>query len=227
MVILNLIRCVSVNRNEIIGTLIVILGIITLLLDNNSEKIKGETNIVRGDLIALLAMPCYAISCVFNSKATQKLPSMIVFHCFGVIQMLVYVIYYLTISNVEIEVLFSRHPLYGFFGWSQPQFIWLSLLIIAPICGVLGAGSYVFLLDYFPPHISAGIFLLEPFTCQLFGVLFGQDSFPYPATYIGAIIITVGLGTTIKGNLTTQKLDEKEGEKIELSEKSIDKEIGA
>jgi len=223
LVIFNLVRCLNVNRNEIIGTLIVIMGIIVLLLDSHSEKVKGDTNIIKGDILALLAMPCYAMSCVCNSKATKKIPSMIVFHFFGVIQILINVGYYFLISDIEVSTLISRDPIYGFFGWSQPQFLWLSLFVIAPICGVLGAGSYIFLLDYFPPHISAGIFLLEPFTCQLFGVLFGQDSLPYLATYIGAIIITFGLGTTIHGNFNSQKIYEGfEHEKIELSEESLE-----
>mmetsp|Transcript_13391 Transcript_13391/g.11887 ORF Transcript_13391/g.11887 Transcript_13391/m.11887 type:complete len:175 (-) Transcript_13391:20-544(-) len=166
-------------------------------------------------------MPLFGMSYKFNAKATKKLPSLLVFHCFGVVQLIISLAYNIFISGIGTEILFSRDPVNGFFGWTNPQFIWISLFLIVPISGILGVGSYIFMLDFFPPHITAGIFLLEPFSCQVIGVLFGQDNPPYVTTYIGTLIITIGLGATINGNLQNQKKQESNNEEFELSEKSV------
>jgi len=223
LILVNAIRLIPINRYEIIGTIVVVCGIFALINDSESTKAEGSTNILLGDTFALISMPCYTLAFVFNSRAIQKLPSLVVFHCFSVVQLVLFTTYILIFSGIEMQVLFSRDPIGGLFGWSDPNWILLSTLIIAPICGVLGVGCYVFLLDFFPPHIVNGIFLLEPFVGQLIGTLLGQDGWPTVFTYIGALLVTIGLGFTIMGNAKTKDKEgvPKEILDIELSQSSL------
>ena len=132
IILMNLIQMVPVNRLEIIGTLAVIAGIISLLSDKDSEKINGNTNIILGDSLSLVAMPFYTFAYVFNAKAIKKLPSMVVFHCFSLVQLILYATYCF-LSNQEYSILFSRDSSNGFFGWTQPEWLPLSTLIVTPI----------------------------------------------------------------------------------------------
>mmetsp|Transcript_13721 Transcript_13721/g.15386 ORF Transcript_13721/g.15386 Transcript_13721/m.15386 type:complete len:136 (+) Transcript_13721:163-570(+) len=135
-------------------------------------------------------MPCYIMAFHYNSKAIKKLPSLVVFHCFSFIQFLAYALIFYCYSGVSSEILFSMDPTNGFFGWADTKWLLLSTIIITPICGFIGVGSFIFMLDFFPTHIVAGIFLLEPFTGELLGWILGQDSLPSLVTYIGVSFIT-------------------------------------
>lgn len=95
---------------------------------------------------------------------------------------------------------FSFDPVVGILGWASTEYFIISVLLIGPVTGLIGAGSYIFMLDYFPSHIVASIFLLEPVTGQFLGIMLGQDNFPGYATYLGALGILLGLGLTIKGD---------------------------
>lgn len=196
--------------------------ILTFRIDNSSVKKNRETNLLVGDLFGLASMPLYASSYIFNARACKTLPSLIVFHCFGFVQMMLYVIYYIVFTNVPWSLLFSMDTTYGFFGWLSPDYIFLSAIVISGFLGIFGVGSYIFLLDYFAPSVVASIFLLQPFIGQIEGVLFGQDGMPGAFAYIGAWIITTGLATMIRGNVLKQREEaqEKEGN-IELTEKSL------
>jgi len=81
---------------------------------------------------------------------------------------------------------FSFDPVYGIFGWASPKYLLFSTFFFGPIAGLLGVGGYIILLEYFPSHIVASIFLLEPVSGQIVGIVLGQDNFPGIITYLGA-----------------------------------------
>ncbi|CAI2370843.1 unnamed protein product [Moneuplotes crassus] len=228
-VVISLIACTQIHRFEIYGTILVCIGVCGFLLDNTSEKMHGETNIILGDFIALFAMPCYLVSYINNAKACKKMPSLIVFHIFMVVQVISFGAYFLLFSKIPWQTLFSDDIKDGFFGWSKPEFIFYSLVIVTPICGIIGTGSGVMLLEYFPAHIVAGIYLLDPFATQVVSVIINLDGYPSLTTCIAAVFITIGLGLSIRGN-QLQKLEallEPSYEakialnSVELSEKSV------
>ena len=103
----------------------------------------------------------------------------------------------------------------GFFGCFAHQNVLYSIFIVGPIVGVLGFGSYIFMLNYYPPKIVGSIFLLEPVSGQVIGILLGQDHFPGPLTYIGAMGIILGLYMMIKGDEQKQ-IESEEGTLVEL-----------
>ncbi|CAI2373993.1 unnamed protein product [Moneuplotes crassus] len=224
LIIINVLRLLPVNRLEVIGTIAVIIGIISLINDSKSTKGEGETNVLLGDILALLSMPLFTMAYFYNARAIKNLPSLVVFHCFSAVHLVLYMLYLLISSNSCMKVLFSRDDVSGMFGWSNSEHILLSLFIIGPICGVIGLGCYVFLLDFFPPHIVNGVFLMEPFTGQLIGCILGQDDLPSAFTYIGAFFVTLGLGLSIFGDIKKSQSDNgntKTKLEIELSDNSL------
>ncbi|CAI2363469.1 unnamed protein product [Moneuplotes crassus] len=224
IVLVSIIMCMRVHKFEILGTILVVVGIIVLLFDKSSEKSGSETNIMKGDLLSLASMPLYTISSMINDKARSKLPSMVVFCLFSIVQLFVYGTYSVIVSGQDLEILFSTHQTYGFFGWMQPDTILFSLVVIGLVCGVLGVGSYIYLLEYFPPHITSGIFLLEPFVSQYMGILLGVDKFPSFVTYVGVIFIMFGMASNIQGYRLNQKEQTPKISSIELPNASLSSE---
>mmetsp|Transcript_4007 Transcript_4007/g.4637 ORF Transcript_4007/g.4637 Transcript_4007/m.4637 type:complete len:80 (-) Transcript_4007:503-742(-) len=53
IVALNLIRAIPVHKLEIYGTIIVVVFVLLFINDGSSTKTNGETNILKGDLIAM------------------------------------------------------------------------------------------------------------------------------------------------------------------------------
>lgn len=144
---------------------------------------------------------------------------MIILHLLNIVQLVFYFVYF-TITS-DIGQFLSTDPVKGMFGWASSEYLLISLTLVGPIAGVFGVGSYIFMLKYFPAHIVATIFLLEPVTGQILGVILGQDNMPGLITYLGATGILVGLGLTIMGDQNKTKEEYKIKEMLELSGHSL------
>lgn len=226
MVALGLIMGTQVHRLEIIGTAIVLIFALVLVSDGESSKVGPNTNILFGDCIALTVSPIYAAFYMMNTKNVKKMPAMIVLHILSCVQVLCYILLMLYKTDLDFALIFSADPHQGMFGWTSPEFLPLSLFLVAPIGGVLGTGSYVFLLDYFTPLAVANLFLMEPVFAQGLGIMLGQDNFPGMMTYLGATGIVVGLAFSIKGE--GLKLAKKRAHSVvDASNKIIDIEMSS
>jgi len=92
IICLNLIRCIPVHKIEILGTIIVVFSSVILMNDSKSEKNSTHTNILKGDILALFAIPGFACFYIINAKLVVKLPSMIVLHLSVFIHVVAYLI---------------------------------------------------------------------------------------------------------------------------------------
>ena len=203
IIVLNLIRFIPVHSLEIIGTIIVVIFSIIFMNDEGSSKLKGETDIIKGDILALIWMPFYAFYFMVNSEILKKIPAMVILVVINIIQFSAFIIYYMWVS--DIGVLFSFDPIEGMLGWASPKYLVFTVFLFGPIAGILGVGGYIILLDYFPAHVVASMFLLEPVSGQIVGIILGQDNFPGIVTYLGALGIWVGLGMVIRGDYLMKK----------------------
>lgn len=219
IVVLNFISLLPVDRLEVVGTLIVVGSSVIFISDSESTKATGHTDIFLGDWIALVSMPFFAYYLIFNANILKKLPAMIILHLLNAIQLIFYFVYFMFASDIG-EFL-STDPVKGMFGWASSEYLLISLTLVGPIAGILGVGSYIFMLKYFPAHIVASIFLLEPITGQILGVILGQDNMPGFTTYFGATGIIVGLGLTIMGDQNKTKEEWRIKEVLELSGHSL------
>ena len=95
IIVLNLIRFIPVHRLEIIGTAIVVIFSAIFMNDEGSNKARGETNIIKGDIIALIAMPFYAFYFVINTEILKKMPSMVILFLVNFIQFYTFTIYFM------------------------------------------------------------------------------------------------------------------------------------
>jgi drug/metabolite transporter (DMT)-like permease len=215
IIVLSLLRLRPVNRLEVIGTMVVVAFSIFSINDSGASKSSEGTNIVLGDLMAMISMPFFACYYLSNTETLKNLPAMIILHLICVFQLVIYTVYFMITS--DIGDLFSQNPECGIFGWTSPQFLLISLTLVGPIAGVGGCGSYIVMLDYFPSHVVASIFLLEPLTGQILSVFLGQDNMPGLITYIGILGILIGLGLTIVGDRDNKIDGEKYAIESELS----------
>jgi len=223
IIILNVIRLLPVHKLEIIGMIVVVIASIIFVNDGGSTKLNGSTNIMYGDILALLSMPFYAVYYLVNGSILTKMPSMVILHLVNIIQLFILFIYFLCTSSPSL--FFSFDPHFGVLGWASTEYLLFSLCLVGPIAGILGVGGYIFLLDYFPSHIAASVFLLEPVIGQGIGIVLGQDNFPGWITYFGVLSILFGLGLTIRGDLIKKGKEQNEemeqNEVMELSERSL------
>ena len=95
IIILNLIRFIPVHRLEIFGTLIVVIFAIVFINDNGSTKSRGTTDILKGDMLALLCMPFYALYFIVNTELLKRIPAMIILVLTNFIQFYVFIGYFL------------------------------------------------------------------------------------------------------------------------------------
>ena len=128
---------------------------------------------------------------------------------------------------IDFQTFFSFDPINGIFGWASSKYLLFSAIFMGPIAGVVGVGGYIILLDYFPSHIVASIFLLEPVSGQIVGIILGQDNFPGIVTYLGAFGMLLGIAIMMRGDYLMKnkeipegELELIEGEDIELSSKN-------
>ncbi|CAI2370412.1 unnamed protein product [Moneuplotes crassus] len=203
IVFLNLARSLPVHRLEIIGIIVVIIFAIIFVNDNSSTKTNGHTNILLGDIISLCSAPLYGIYYIVSARLLQKLPSMVILQVSFTIQLIMNLIFY--ICFMDTEIFYSFDPNFGVFGWASDTYLVYSLVFVGTFTGLVGVGGYVFILNFFPPHIVGSIYLLEPMLTQILGCILGQDNMPGFITYLGCFGITVGLGISIKGDLEKSK----------------------
>ncbi|CAI2370168.1 unnamed protein product [Moneuplotes crassus] len=203
IVFLNFVRCLPVHRLEIIGAIVMIIFAIIFVNDNSSTKTNGHTNILFGDIISLCSAPLYGIYYMVSARLLQKLPSMVILQVSFTIQLIMNLIFY--ICFMDTENFYSFDPHFGFFGWASDTYLVYSLVFVGTFTGLVGVGGYVFILNFFPPHIVGSILLMEPVLAQILGCILGQDNMPGFITYLGCFGITVGLGISIKGDLEKSK----------------------
>jgi drug/metabolite transporter (DMT)-like permease len=160
IIILNLFKGILVHRLEIFGTVFVIGFSFLFINDSKSSKSIGETNIIFGDFLALLSMPFYVYYIIYNTEILKKLPAMIILHLVNIVQLILYFIY--LVATTDTDAFLSADPVQGMFGWASSEYLLVSIIFVGPIAGILGVGSYIFMNNFFPSHVVASIFLLEP-----------------------------------------------------------------
>jgi drug/metabolite transporter (DMT)-like permease len=197
-----------------IGTVIVVASSILFINDSGASKSTEGTDIVLGDLMALISMPFFACYFLSNTETLKNLPAMIILHLISIVNAVILSLYF--IFTTDTSEFFSQNPEIGMFGWASPQFLLISLTLVGPIAGVCGAGSYIVMLNYFPSHVVASIFLLEPLIGQILSVFLGQDNMPGLITYIGVIGILLGLGFTIVGERKNEVKEETFSDDLEI-----------
>lgn len=166
----------EVHRYQKYGVILALGFAILLINDSGSSKRNtSTTSIVFGDLLALLVSPISAFYYILNASNVALLPSMVVYTVLNIVNlvMLVPVVLGYLYSQNSQQLFFTTDEQHGAFGWYSDRYFYQSVLLLGPIAGLLGSGSYIYMLSYFSPEITATIFLLEPVIAQILGVVFG------------------------------------------------------
>lgn len=188
-----------VHKLEIFGYLLFGVGIIWLVTDTHANKTTPESNILSGNLVALLGAAFGAIHCLLMQRSSRAYhPVTLLTHCFcfsSVYQLILFPHF------TSYENFYSFDAELGAFGWlgNFPNFIHLFCVVV-PLTGILGNIAYLYAYKYFTLEIITVAILLEPFIAQAAAVMLGQDYMPGQKTLVGLLIITAGSLMAFLGN---------------------------
>lgn len=102
------------------------------------------------------------------------------------------------VYKVDSNKLFSIDPFEGAFGLLSQEQI-LITVFLGPLSFIC-LGGYTLALNYFPPHIVANAFVLEPFLSQILAIVSGQDEIPGILTFVGGAIAISAIIVIAKGS---------------------------
>ena len=169
VVMYNYVTGKHVHKLEMIGTGIIVIASIIFINDPYSEKQSADSNILYGDLLALLAAPLYMLDTLFFDNLKDFIPGFVLVHVCSVFAIIYYSIFAFFEPGFEHDKFLSMDVQFGLFGWATQKYIWISLILVGPIAGVLGIGASIYLLMFFSPIVYMNMILLDPFVGQLLG----------------------------------------------------------
>ena len=82
---------------------------------------------------------------------------------------------------------------FGLFGFLNSSNLFYCFVPFGIFAGFFGLPGYVVALKFFSPVLVSTSMLLEPFISQLFGYYFEIDKAPGFLTYLGTLIVIVGI----------------------------------
>eukprot|EP01118_Nematostelium_gracile_P007801 TRINITY_DN255_c0_g1_i1.p1 TRINITY_DN255_c0_g1~~TRINITY_DN255_c0_g1_i1.p1 ORF type:complete len:226 (-),score=68.58 TRINITY_DN255_c0_g1_i1:81-758(-) len=153
---------------------------------SNLGEFKKEELI--GDLMCFGNAMVNAVNIIWSSKL-RRTAGLFTFTFIGTSCMIIFT----TILTMSIDgTTFLGDGPKALFGWTkQPFLMWVMALGIG--VGVLGVLGYNYSLKFIPPLAYAVFKLLEAPLAGVVSVFFGYDSVPGVTTFIGGLIVIVGI----------------------------------
>jgi drug/metabolite transporter (DMT)-like permease len=169
-------------------------------LDPNAPHFEEASPSLVGDLMAFTV----SIGGVFFYGSTKELrkKNWDVLTIYVVNQVFLLTVASLLVYNgiaVSNTPTFDRHPVHGFFGWTDPSNAPL-LIFTALYCDIVGIVGYMAVLKYFDPLVITVVTLLEPLFSIVIGCVLGMAPIPAVGTWVGgAMMIAGALGVADTG----------------------------
>ena len=89
--------------------------------------------------------------------------------------------------------MFSNDAEWGGFGFLNKDKFFDTFFIFGMSAGFWGSAGYIISLLFFSPVIVSASFLTEPFLGQLFGYWMNIDAFPGLMTWLGTLLVCLGI----------------------------------
>ena len=99
----------------------------------------------------------------------------------------------LSIAYKDDYIFLSTDKYYGGFGFLNGDTLFAALVCYGASSGFWGSTGYILSLLFFSPVIVSAAFLFEPFFGQLFGYWMDIDHFPGVLTWVGTLLVLVGV----------------------------------
>ena len=129
-------RLLICKRNHFLenfGTLIICGGAAALIFDPSSEKeARFETNIVKGDVIAIISAAFFAALLITNDIMKDFAHGFLIMAMCTILILPPFIAIYAIEMNFDSKI-WSFDPEYGVFGFFHPDNLVVSFLLVAPI----------------------------------------------------------------------------------------------
>lgn len=191
IVAFSIIMCAKINKFEIIGHGLWIIGLVLLVIDPHATKVGSDKPSIIGTLIAFAGAGFGSILLFMNNskRALHPVITMTHFYFFSVVYQFIFYPWFIDSKGL----FFSTNDIYGAFGWlsNYKDFLFV-MCIISPFTGVLEKLSYLNANNYFSLQTISIILVFEPYLGQVFGILLNQDNIPGLMTVLGLLTTSVG-----------------------------------
>ena len=190
IILLSAITWAKLNKYDLIGYGIWMIGAAIAILDPHAIKIDSNEPSIIGAVISLIGAGFGSLLTFIghNKKSPHPIITMTQFYFFSVIYQLV--IFPIFTNSQKFYTMDQAH---GVFGWlSSTKNLVIVLCIVSPLTGVLEKLIYFAANSYFSLQTISILIIFEPYIGQIFGVLLGQDQIPGAMTFLGLGITTFG-----------------------------------
>jgi drug/metabolite transporter (DMT)-like permease len=201
----------SVLYMEGIGAMIGFFGGTICTLDrsptiNGNGIVRDHPMALFGDSLAIMASAAVAIYLILAKKLRPHI-DLFVFTFLLMLTSSIFVLAYMILTKEPMS--FSNHIDHGLWGWANWQWNRLPLeLYLAIVCNIMGTMGYIAVMKYFEPIVVSTVMLSEPVLGALMAALVGSDPLPGWQTWIGNVVVAVGIFLVIwSGARSTETID--------------------
>ncbi|KJE88414.1 hypothetical protein CAOG_00072 [Capsaspora owczarzaki ATCC 30864] len=189
IVLFRIIKRQPVMVIEIVGTAISVLGAGLALVNVTGNAQFSTTNIVIGDMIALVGSVGAVGYLVWAKRLRAEVPLFVYILPVNVLNAVLTLVLSVAMegSSAGPGVPLAENA----FGWLSQEFI-LGALYLGVVTGVLGMVAYAGLLNVVSPLVIAVVMLLEPAVGTVIGILLGVEHVPDNWTIAGGFVTLVG-----------------------------------
>ena len=175
---------------ELIGLTVSISGIIIMLHEPDAKRIDGEQHDFGKYLVCLASTLAGSFFLLIIGLLVKEVPTCTLLFSQSMLAFLYNALLLRMIYGSDYEF-FSINPDQGAFGiFSQDMDATIAFVLSA---GFWGSAEYILGPLFFSPVILSSVILLEPFLAQLIGYGLEIDQMPGWMTWIGTIMVILGI----------------------------------
>ena len=191
-----------VPKKQIIGAMVGFAGGSIALLGISSES---EATII-GDLAAVLGAFAVVGYFLAGRKLRQWMPLFTYIFPVTLIAAIQLALISIILEDSTLSLVNSNHSI---FGWIS--ITWLPyVLYLALFPGIVGHAGISMVLRWFPPIIVSVAYLFEPLIGSIIGWYLGTTDIPEIWTWIGGIILLIGMGIVVTNSSEEREILEEQ-----------------
>lgn len=183
------ITCKKQFREDIIGTLFIIIGAGIVIGDPMAARVGEEINMAVSFLSLLGNIPG-ALFWILSKKCNDYIDPK---------SKLVYLNWCQVLYNIIASFIYDKSDffsitkgVFGYLPWTSfYQTIFVNFFLCGFLAGFWGISGYVWATEYFSDIVVMNTLLLEPFLSQVIGVMINIDKPPGAMTIIGVLIVFI------------------------------------
>ena len=208
--------CLKPYPLELLGLFVTMGGCVFLFNDNNAERVDGKKGEFHVYAICLFCTFLASIFFMINGLLVKTVPIFTLLTLQTIVVCATFPIL-LTYMYDEYEY-FSTDKMMGGFGFLHPDEAVNGVFVFGLSAGFFAMAGWVLCLLFFSPVVITGTFLWEIFISQFLGFMLDIDKLPGWLTWVGTVVVIVGVLLLSKADRQRKNDMEKKAAQIEAEE---------